>query len=76
MAGPFGFEKDKFEGSQAIGERVLLPAVRQADPDTVVLADGFSCQEMITQNLSDKKPRHLAEVMQMALRANGANPHS
>ncbi len=70
MAGPFGFEADKFEVSQAIGERVLLPEVRRAGPDDIVLTDGFSCQEMITQNLSDRKPRHLAEVMQMALRGN------
>ena len=72
MAGPFGFEKDKYEISQAIGERVLLPEVRKAGPDDIVVSDGFSCQEMITQNLSDRRPKHLAEVMQMALRNDGA----
>ena len=72
MAGPFGFEKDKLEISQALGERVLLPAVRAAGPDDIILTDGFSCQEQITQNLPGRQPRHLAEVMQMALRRNGA----
>ncbi len=71
MAGPFGFEKDKLEVSQALGERVLLPAVRACGPDDIILTDGFSCQEQITQNLPDRRPRHLAEVMQMALKQRG-----
>ena len=54
MAGPFGFEKDKFEVSQALGERVLLPAVRSAAPETILVTDGFSCREQIRQN----SPRH------------------
>ncbi|MBV9657390.1 MAG: hypothetical protein JO295_04695, partial [Verrucomicrobia bacterium] len=58
--------------SQAIGERVLLPEVRKAGPEDIVLADGFSCQEMITQNVCDKQPRHLAEVMRMAMRERAA----
>ena len=49
MAGAFGFEADKFAMSQAIGERVLLPAVRAALPDTLIVADGFSCREQIAQ---------------------------
>ena len=49
MAGAFGFEKDKFEISQAIGERVLLPAVRQQSNETLIVADGFSCREQIRQ---------------------------
>jgi len=40
MAGSFGFERgDKYDVSVAAGERVLLPAVRAADPDTVIVAD-------------------------------------
>ena len=62
MAGPFGFEKEKFTVSQAIGERVLLPAVRRAHPDTVVVTDGFSCREQITQNLP-RRPVHFAEAI-------------
>ena len=62
MAGPFGFEKDKFEVSQALGERVLLPAVRSAAPETILVTDGFSCREQIRQN-SPRQAVHLAEVL-------------
>jgi FAD/FMN-containing dehydrogenase/Fe-S oxidoreductase len=61
MAGPFGFELDKYSLSQTLAERVLLPAVRNAASDLVV-SDGFSCCEQITQN-TDVRPRHLAEVL-------------
>jgi Fe-S oxidoreductase len=66
MAGSFGFEKDKYELSLKIGERVLLPAVRQASGDTLIIADGFSCREQIIQATS-RTPLHLAQVLQMAL---------
>ena len=66
MAGPFGFQKDKFEISQTIGERVLLPAVRRAAPDTLVVADGFSCREQILQG-TGRPAMHLAEILKMAL---------
>ena len=59
MAGPFGFARDKFEVSQAVGERVLLPAVRQARPETLIVADGFSCQEQIRQ-ATGRRAMHLA----------------
>ena len=62
MAGPFGFEKEKFEVSQAVGERVLLPAVRQADLATVIVTDGFSCREQIAQN-STRRAVHFAEAI-------------
>ena len=62
MAGPFGFEKEKFAVSQKIGERVLLPAVRAATPETVLIADGFSCREQITQN-TGRHALHLAEYL-------------
>jgi Fe-S oxidoreductase len=62
MAGPFGFEKKSYGVSQTLGERVLLPAVRAADPGTVILTDGFSCREQITQN-TGKRAVHLAEVL-------------
>jgi hypothetical protein len=67
MAGPFGFEASKYAISQAIGERVLLPAVRRAEAETLIVADGFSCQEQIAQ-ATGKRPLHLAQVMQLALR--------
>jgi FAD/FMN-containing dehydrogenase/Fe-S oxidoreductase len=61
MAGPFGFEKDKYEVSQKLGERVLLPAVR-ANTEAIIIADGFSCCEQITQNTTTR-PQHLAELL-------------
>ncbi|HSH60118.1 MAG TPA: hypothetical protein VK988_10840 [Acidimicrobiales bacterium] len=49
MAGSFGFEAEHYQLSQKVGERVLLPAVRAASEHTLVIADGFSCREQITQ---------------------------
>ncbi|HEV2396567.1 MAG TPA: FAD-linked oxidase C-terminal domain-containing protein [Candidatus Sulfotelmatobacter sp.] len=66
MAGSFGFEREKYEVSQAVGELELLPAVRQAPADWLIIADGFSCREQIAQS-TDRRALHLAEVLQMAL---------
>jgi Fe-S oxidoreductase len=66
MAGAFGFEKDKYDVSKAIGELELLPAVRKAPTDWLIIADGFSCREQIAQE-TDRHALHLAEVLQMAL---------
>ncbi len=71
MAGSFGFEHDKYEISAAIGELDLLPAVRAANPQWLIIADGFSCREQIAQG-TDRQALHLAEVLQMAL--DGASP--
>ena len=68
MAGPFGFEKDKYDVSQAVGERVLLPAVRAADPDTLIVANGFSCQEQIAHG-AGRRAIHLAELIQSAFQS-------
>jgi Fe-S oxidoreductase len=70
MAGPFGFERGKYAVSQAIGERVLLPAVRQAEPGTLIVSDGFSCREQILQ-ATGREALHLAEVMQRAFETAG-----
>jgi Fe-S oxidoreductase len=67
MAGSFGFEKEKFEVSLAIGELELLPAVRNAPPDSLIIADGFSCREQISQ-CAGRDALHLSQVIQMALR--------
>ena len=66
MAGSFGFEHDKYEVSAAIGELELLPAVRNAPSDWLIIADGFSCREQIAQG-TGRHAFHLAEVLQMAL---------
>jgi Fe-S oxidoreductase len=66
MAGSFGFEAGKYEVSVQIGERVLLPAVRAASADTLIIADGFSCFQQIEQ-LTGRRALHIAEVLQMAI---------
>ena len=71
MAGAFGFEREKYEFSRAIGERVLLPAVREAEADTLVVSDGFSCREQITQ-MTGRRAFHLAEVLQLARKRSGS----
>jgi len=65
MAGSFGFEREKYEVSRAVGERVLLPAVRDASPETLIVSDGFSCREQIAQ-LTGRKAFHLAEILKLA----------
>lgn len=65
MAGSFGFEREKYEVSRAVGERVLLPAVREASPQTLIVSDGFSCREQIAQ-LTGRRAFHLAEILKLA----------
>ncbi len=62
LAGNFGFEKGHYEVSQALAEQALLPAVRAADPDTVIIADGFSCRTQVGQ-ASPRHAVHLAEIL-------------
>jgi Fe-S oxidoreductase len=61
LAGNFGFEAGHYEVSMACAERVLLPAVRAADPDVAVLADGFSCRTQLRQ-AGTREPVHLAQL--------------
>ena len=73
MAGAFGFERgEHYELSLKIGERALLPAVRAAAEDALVIANGFSCREQIAQS-GGRRALHLAEVLELALApASGA----
>jgi len=73
MAGPFGFEKEKYALSQSIGERVLLPAVRQTGDDTLIVSDGFSCREQIF-HATGRWPFHLAELLRFALEKTDSPP--
>jgi Fe-S oxidoreductase len=73
MAGAFGFEREHYDVSMAVGERVLLPAVRGARGDTLVVADGFSCREQIAQ-VTDRRALHLAEVVHMAMFRGPSGP--
>ena len=59
--------------SVKIGERVLLPAVRAAAPDTLIITDGFSCYQQI-EGLTGRKALHITEVLQMAIRNDAAGP--
>jgi len=68
MAGSFGFEQDKYQTSLAIGELELLPAVRKASSDCLIIANGFSCREQIRQT-TNRHALHLAEAIQMAARS-------
>ena len=65
MAGSFGYEAEKYDVSIKCGERVLLPAVRNAALSTIIMADGFSCREQIAQQ-TGRHALHLAEVIQAA----------
>ena len=66
MAGAFGYEKDHYDVSIACGERVLLPKVRSAPKDMLIITDGFSCREQIHQT-TDRQALHLAQVLLMAI---------
>jgi hypothetical protein len=70
MAGPFGFEADKFEVSKMIANDGLLPAVQSASAMTLIVADGFSCREQIAQ-LSDRKAMHFAEILAQSCGCGG-----
>ncbi|MGK5533295.1 FAD-binding and (Fe-S)-binding domain-containing protein [Streptomyces sp. URMC 129] len=72
LAGNFGFEKGHYEVSMACAEAGLLPAVRAAGDDTLVLADGFSCRTQVEQAGTGRTPLHLAEVLAAALRGRDA----
>ncbi|MBQ1016805.1 FAD-binding oxidoreductase [Micromonospora sp. D93] len=68
LAGNFGFEEGHYEVSEACAERVLLPAIRDADETDVILADGFSCRTQVEQSASDgRSALHLAELLRAAL---------
>jgi len=62
MAGSFGFESEKYDVSMRAAERVLLPRLRAAPPDTMVLANGFSCREQIEQ-ATGRRTTHVAELI-------------
>jgi len=64
LAGNFGFEPGHLEVSRACAERVMLPAIRAADPATAILADGFSCRTQIAQlDSGGRRALHLAELL-------------
>ncbi|MGA2408904.1 MAG: FAD-linked oxidase C-terminal domain-containing protein [Candidatus Binataceae bacterium] len=65
MAGAFGYGKDRFELSRAIGQRVLLPAINASSPATAIIADGFACRAQIRQFCRGRQPLHLAQALNL-----------
>ncbi|WP_420349068.1 FAD-binding and (Fe-S)-binding domain-containing protein [Pelagibius sp.] len=68
MAGAFGYQAETLEVSRAMGELSLLPAVRAADAETLVVADGTSCRHQIADG-SAREAVHVAVVLDEASRA-------
>jgi Fe-S oxidoreductase len=66
LAGSWGFEAGHHELSMRCGEEGIFPAVRNAPPDTVIVADGFSCRTQIEQGGTGRKALHLAQVLALA----------
>jgi Fe-S oxidoreductase len=66
MAGSFGYEAEHFEASMKMAELSLLPAVRKAAPDTLIVADGTSCRHQIHDG-AGREALHVARVLRMAL---------
>jgi Fe-S oxidoreductase len=72
LAGNFGVERGHYEVSQAVAETALLPAVREAPHDAVILADGFSCRTQIEQ-LAGVQSKHLAQLLDEAMSGDEPN---
>ena len=66
MAGGWGYETGHYDVSIACGERVLLPKVREAAPETLIVAGGFSCRSQIEQTGTGRRALHPAQVIQLA----------
>jgi len=66
LAGSWGFEKGKYAISMDCGEQALLPAVRDAPDDTLVVADGFSCKTQIADARTGRRALHTGQVLALA----------
>ena len=67
MAGAFGYSADTHETSRAMAELDLAPAVRKADKETLIVADGTSCRHQVA-DLTARQPIHMARLLEMALK--------
>jgi len=74
MAGGWGYEHGHYDVSVACGERVLLPAVRAAPPETLIVTDGFSCRSQVEQERTGRRALHVAQVLQLAQAFGPAGP--
>ena len=66
MAGAFGYAAETIDVSLAMGELSLLPAVRNAAPDTLIVADGTSCRHQIKDG-AKRDAMHVARVLAMSI---------
>jgi Fe-S oxidoreductase/FAD/FMN-containing dehydrogenase len=73
MAGAFGYGADTIDVSLAMGELSLLPAVRQAAPDTLIVADGTSCRQQIRDGTA-REAIHVARVLAASVGASQGDP--
>jgi Fe-S oxidoreductase len=69
MAGAFGYQAGHYDVSMKMGELNLLPAVRAAEPDTLIVADGTSCRQQIRDG-AQREALHVARVLEQALVKN------
>jgi len=69
MAGAFGYAAETIEASLAMGELSLLPAVRKAEPDTLIVADGTSCRHQIGDG-TGREALHVARVLARSVQAS------
>jgi Fe-S oxidoreductase len=66
MAGSFGYEAEHYEVSMKMGELALLPAVRNAGAEALIVADGTSCRHQIADG-AGRRALHVARVLAQAL---------
>ena len=71
LAGNFGMEKGHYDMSVKVAENGLLPALREAEPGTVYVADGYSCRTQASQ-LADVSGIALAQLIRSAVEPVGA----
>ena len=71
MAGAFGYGKETFDTSMKMAELSLLPKVRAADAQTLLVADGTSCRHQISDG-AGREAVHVARVLEMALAENAS----
>jgi FAD/FMN-containing dehydrogenase/Fe-S oxidoreductase len=74
LAGSWGFEHGKYRISMDCGEQALLPAVRAASDETLVVANGFSCKTQIEHARTGRRALHLGQVMRLAASSSGELP--
>jgi FAD/FMN-containing dehydrogenase/Fe-S oxidoreductase len=72
LAGNFGFERGHFEVSAALADRGLWPAARAAEPETAILADGFSCRTQLAAGRTGREGLHLAQLLAQLTAPDGA----